>query len=296
MVEKKGPFICESCGVTTNTSLSLERHVRMMHERSFKCSYCDSQFSREDQLEYHIEAKHPGTADLKYFCSECGDGFMFESNMVKHSLKHKKGDENEVRKQSLNLDSFKSDFAGTNVSLEKLSDELEKDGKMLEKFKSDFAGTDVDLENLSDELEKNGKMLEKLRSLKQKKFEEENPRYCPPSNINDFSRKAQDIFKESLGTSKEINKYNNKSNVCDHCGKGFSKNYQLNDHVKQSHNRETCEHCGKSLLNGLYLKKHLVFDHGVKDGAFICEICPKTMFSSETGYKNHMQEKHNHSE
>ena len=89
---------------------------------------------------------------------------------------------------------------------------------------------------------------------------------------------------------------NYKSIVCNHCGKGFSKNYQLNDHVKQSHSRETCEHCGKSLLNGLYLKKHLVFDHGVKDGAFICEICPKTMFSSETGYKNHMQEKHNHSE
>ena len=89
---------------------------------------------------------------------------------------------------------------------------------------------------------------------------------------------------------------NDKSIVCNHCGKGFSKNYQLNDHVKQSHSRETCEHCGKSLLNGLYLKKHLVFDHGVKDGAFICEICPKTMFSSETGYKNHMQEKHNHSE
>ena len=85
---------------------------------------------------------------------------------------------------------------------------------------------------------------------------------------------------------------NDKSIVCNHCGKGFSKNYQLNDHVKQSHSRETCEHCGKSLLNGLYLKKHLVFDHGIKDGAFICDICPKTLFSSETGYKKHVHEKH----
>ena len=104
----------------------------MMHEKSFKCSYCESQFSREDQLDYHIEAKHPGSANLKFFCSECGDGFMFESNMVKHSLKHKKGDENKSRKQPLNLDSniihsLKSDFAGTNVNLENLSDELEKE-------------------------------------------------------------------------------------------------------------------------------------------------------------------------
>ena len=89
---------------------------------------------------------------------------------------------------------------------------------------------------------------------------------------------------------------NDKSIVCNHCGKGFSKNIQLKGHIDQSHSRKTCEHCGKSLLNGFYLKKHLVFDHGIKDGAFICEVCPKTMFSSETGYKKHLQEKHNHSE
>ena len=88
---------------------------------------------------------------------------------------------------------------------------------------------------------------------------------------------------------------NDKSNVCNHCGKGFAKSFLLKYHIEQSHSRKTCEHCGKSLLNGFFLKKHLVFDHGIKDGAFICDICPKTMFSSETGYKKHVHEKHNDS-
>jgi hypothetical protein len=85
---------------------------------------------------------------------------------------------------------------------------------------------------------------------------------------------------------------NDKSNVCNHCGKGFAKSSLLKNHIEQVHSRKTCEHCGKSLLNGFYLKKHLVFDHGIKDGAFICDICPKTMFSTETAHKKHVKEKH----
>ena len=85
---------------------------------------------------------------------------------------------------------------------------------------------------------------------------------------------------------------NKKSHVCDLCGKGFVNKTDLKGHINQSHSRKTCEHCGKSVLNKNFLKKHLVFDHGITDGAFICDVCPKTMFSSEPGYKKHMKEKH----
>ena len=87
-----------------------------------------------------------------------------------------------------------------------------------------------------------------------------------------------------------------KSNVCNHCGKGFATSSLLKCHIKELHSRITCEHCGKSVLNGSFLKKHLVFDHGIKEGFFICDICPKTVFSLETAYKKHVKEKHNHSE
>ena len=87
--ETKETLICDVCGFKTN-SQGLPQHVRMVHEKNFLCPYCETKFSLECQLEYHIEAKHPGTSELKHFCSECGDGFMFEKNMVKHSGKHKK--------------------------------------------------------------------------------------------------------------------------------------------------------------------------------------------------------------
>ena len=92
-LDKKGMVICKICGVIT-TFESLKSHMNLKHENT--CSFCKSKFNFQIQLEDHTETKHPGTLDLKYFCSECGDGFMFESSMVKHVIenKHKKVDEN----------------------------------------------------------------------------------------------------------------------------------------------------------------------------------------------------------
>jgi hypothetical protein len=90
--ETKETVICDVCGFKTNPQ-GLPQHVKMVHEKNFLCPYCETKFPLECRLEYHIEAKHPGTSELKYFCSECGDGFMFEKNMMKHSETHKRMDE-----------------------------------------------------------------------------------------------------------------------------------------------------------------------------------------------------------
>ena len=58
----------------------------------------------------------------------------------------------------------------------------------------------------------------------------------------------------------------------------------LKCHIKKLQCQITCEHCGKSVLNGSFLKKPFVFEHGIKEGFFICDICPKTVFSLETAY------------
>ena len=91
----------------------------------------------------------------------------------------------------------------------------------------------------------------------------------------------------------KIHHSNEKPHVCDQCSKGFATKKQLKNHIVQSHSKQTCEHCGQSLVNEFSLKKHLVFDHGIKDGAFICDICPQKVFSIEKGYKKHMLRKHN---
>ena len=72
-----------------------------------------------------------------------------------------------------------------------------------------------------------------------------------------------------------------KNHICKHCGKSYGTPAHLKAHVDQFHNGENCPHCGKSILNRFYLKKHLVFDHGVKDGALFCDVCPKRVFFVE---------------
>ena len=78
--------------------------------------------------------------------------------------------------------------------------------------------------------------------------------------------------------------------------KSYGTPAHLKAHVDQFHNGENCPHCGKSILNRFYLKKHLVFDHGVKDGALFCDVCPKKVFFIEGMYKKHMREKHDRPE
>ena len=90
--ENKETIICDICGFKTS-NFGLLQHVKRMHEIRFKCPYCELEYPHEYRLEYHIEASHPGTSELKHFCSECGDGFMFEKNMIKHREKHKKIDD-----------------------------------------------------------------------------------------------------------------------------------------------------------------------------------------------------------
>ena len=87
--------ICKICGFIT-TFERLKSHMNLKHENI--CSFCKSKFNFQIQLENHTETNHPGTLELKYFCSECGDGFMFESSMVKHVIenKHKIVDENKL--------------------------------------------------------------------------------------------------------------------------------------------------------------------------------------------------------
>ena len=74
-----------------NSTRRLNAHVRTVHKKTKKCPFCERVFGRSDNLEKHIEMKHPGTADLKYFCSKCGDGFMYKNNLNRHNSEvHKK--------------------------------------------------------------------------------------------------------------------------------------------------------------------------------------------------------------
>ena len=85
---------------------------------------------------------------------------------------------------------------------------------------------------------------------------------------------------------------NEKTHFCKPCGKYFADEALLKHHTYQSHSKVTCPHCKKLILNQHHLKRHLALEHDVKDGAYFCEICPKTVFFSEFHFNKHMVGKH----
>ena len=59
-LEENGKVVCKICGFIT-TLQDLKSHMNLKHEN--KCSFCESKFLFEVQLEDHIETKHPGTLE-----------------------------------------------------------------------------------------------------------------------------------------------------------------------------------------------------------------------------------------
>ena len=92
-------LICDICGYKTNTSFYLQRHKRRVHAKNKECQYCGKLFGIQGNIEAHIENNHPGTSEKKYFCTECGESFMFQSTLTLHLWWHKKGKTTMIPKQ-----------------------------------------------------------------------------------------------------------------------------------------------------------------------------------------------------
>ena len=84
-----------------------------------------------------------------------------------------------------------------------------------------------------------------------------------------------------------------RNHLCEPCNKYFAHENLLKAHIYQSHSKINCEICDKPVMNKGALKRHMVLEHGVKDNAILCNICPKSLFYHEANYKKHMLDKHN---
>jgi KRAB domain-containing zinc finger protein len=102
--KKKEEIVCDICGFKTKMHSNLRRHITNTHVKPKQCQYCDKRFGVSENLEYHIENHHPGTSDQKYFCSKCGKGFMYQTNLTRHmSEKHgTNGQKNEGKNEEKN--------------------------------------------------------------------------------------------------------------------------------------------------------------------------------------------------
>ena len=240
-LEQNGKVVCKICGFIT-TLQDLKSHMNLKHEN--KCSFCESKFLFEVELEDHTETKHPGTLELNYFCSECEDGFMFESNMVKHSCKLKKIDEN------------KSDNPTNDIQTqadEKSRNSLTK--PTLEKI------IEVGLVSIISHEENNDKYYEKRKqSLNLDSLRKEFPETAlqkrergAQHNTSSFSKSAKEIYEVSLGISSAV-----------------VVNFDLKEKEKTYFGKtktsilSSCQNCNRSFVNKDQLNVHSCL--GVKQG------------------------------
>ena len=62
---------------------SLIKHIEVIHEgiKAFKCDLCDSDFSRDQNLQTHIASVHD---QIKHYCPTCNTGFMQVRYLQRH--------------------------------------------------------------------------------------------------------------------------------------------------------------------------------------------------------------------
>ena len=79
---------------------------------------------------------------------------------------------------------------------------------------------------------------------------------------------------------------------CPHCDKKWSSASNLAHHIKQAHQPATCELCNNKCSTFNELKRHKVLVHGIMNGAWLCQLCPKSVFFSERTYELHLKKNH----
>ena len=70
-----------------------------------------------------------------------------------------------------------------------------------------------------------------------------------------------------------------KSYKCDECGKGFSENGSLQNHIK-THTGDKCDVCGKGFSENGSLQNHIRTHTG--DKPYKCDVCGKGFCDSKS--------------
>ena len=83
--------VCDFCGFSTTHQDWLKRHILNRHTKgkTVICPHCQKSFRDKNCLEVHLDNNHPGTNEKKFFCQECGSGFMYQYSLTSHLYKHK---------------------------------------------------------------------------------------------------------------------------------------------------------------------------------------------------------------
>ncbi|KAJ8708162.1 hypothetical protein PYW08_010528 [Mythimna loreyi] len=76
------PYTCDKCGKQFYSKIVLGAHILRLHEDSFVCQFCDSEFRNINNYEIHVES----CEDIKreFACENCPASFDFLDSLTNH--------------------------------------------------------------------------------------------------------------------------------------------------------------------------------------------------------------------
>ena len=80
-------YTCDQCGKITSRLMSLQNHIKAVHQkiRKFSCKECDKSFAYHNSFNNHVNSAHRG---VSYPCKLCKSSFSNKGNLIKHTRKY----------------------------------------------------------------------------------------------------------------------------------------------------------------------------------------------------------------
>ena len=88
--KKDDRCVCDICGFSTTHKDWLRRHMKTHGgAKRLPCPHCEKDFRDKSTLEVHLDHNHSVEEEKKFFCQQCGRGFMYRYSLTNHVHKHK---------------------------------------------------------------------------------------------------------------------------------------------------------------------------------------------------------------
>lgn len=240
--EKKA-FKCQLCDKAYSFIGGLSTHIRDVHERkqeTFDCSVsgCEKKYSNYITLQRHVRVKHLNIeTPHQYVCEQCGSTFKQSSNLRYH-MKTRHPTEEDLKRKEL----------------------LPKDRLECEECKKSFHSQYT-------------LKYHKLRvHADEKKFE---CKVCGRRVAKQFMLDSHMLV------------HSDQKMACKFCGREFVRKYQVEAHIKAVHQKLKpfqCPHCSESFASRKTLRHHIYIHTGEKP--YVCDICGQA-YRQPTCLKNH---------